>query len=84
MWLDAGDPTTSILIPTVQKRSAPLLLSINGFGDFFSMRSNNVELKAGEEVMLRIKQLEHVATSAFREQALSARKCRFHNENPGN
>ena len=91
MLLDAGDPSSSFPIPDPfawwrkRERPGPMVLSVNGVGDFFSMRGDacNVELNAGEEVTVRIKQREFVATGQFRELPLGVRKCRFHYENPG-
>ncbi len=47
------------------------------------VRGKNVKLHPGEQVMLRIKQTQHVATERFKAQSLATRKCRFPEENPG-
>ncbi len=85
LWLDASDRTASFMFPvTTSSRPVPMTLAVNQLANFFSVRSNNVQLKAGEEVMLRIKQVQHVATADFKGQTLATRQCRFPSENPGN
>ncbi len=85
LWLDASDRTSSFMFPRTDRgHPVPMTLAVNQLANFFSVRSNNIELKAGEEVTLRIKQIQYVATTDFREQTLETRQCRFPSENPGN
>jgi hypothetical protein len=48
-----------------------------------SQQSNNIQLEQGQQVSLRIKQTEYVATAQFKAQDVVTRKCRFSDENPG-
>ena len=87
LWLDASDRATSYQLPhkpaNRDKTGRPMVLTFNQMDGFFSVRSNHVQLQAGEEVMLRVKQLQYVATEDFRAEPLETRKCRFPHENPG-
>ncbi len=84
LWLDGTDPTRSFIFPPqVKKTTGALRLAVNMPGSFFSVRESNVKLNPGEEVSLRIKQVQHVATEHFRSLALETRMCRFQHEIAG-
>ena len=62
--------------PKVEKSPLPVTLAVNEFSKFFSVRGNNIRLRPGEEVTLRIKQVQHVATENYRALGLDTRQCR--------
>ena len=85
LWLDGSDRTRSWIHPEQAKKdTASMRLAVNEFGNYFNVRKSNIRLNAGEEVSLRIKQVQHVATENFKSLSLKARKCRFPHEIQGN
>ena len=81
MWLDGRDIT--YLYGKGKSTSFPMTISLNEYGNYFSSSASAIKLEQGMHTTLRIKVVETVATTHFKEEHLSTRQCRFPHENPG-
>ena len=82
MWLYARDMFSLSFPRSSQPNLQPMTISINEFDKYFSSSANSIKLEQGMHTTLRIKQVEHVATSTFKNEDLGTRQCRFPYENP--
>ena len=58
-----------------------LMVAINEWTDYFNVRINKLDLKAGTEVILRVRPTLHSASEDFAGLSLKDRGCRFTHEN---
>ena len=58
-----------------------LMVAINGWTDYFNVRRSQLKLRAGTEVILRVKPTQHSASEDFAALSLEERGCRFTHEN---
>ena len=84
MWLDARDMTSYRAFPfDKRKKNKAMSVALNEFDKYFYASANYDFLEPGKHTTLRVKQVQHVATTRFMEHDLLNRQCRFSHENPG-
>ena len=84
MWLDARDMTSYRASPfDKRKKNKAMSVALNEFDKYFYASANYDLLEPGKHTTLRVKQVQHVATTRFMEHDLLNRQCRFSHENPG-
>ena len=60
-----------------------LTVVFNEFDQYFYASANYDYLEPGKHTTIRVKQVQHVASSGFKDHDLLSRQCRFSYENPG-
>ena len=84
MWLDARDMTSYRAISfDKKKKNKAMTVALNEFDKYFYSSANYDYLQPGKHTTLRVKQVQHVATTRFMNVDLVSRQCRFSHENPG-
>ena len=79
-WLDAGNKFVDS-VTRHRKKKGRLMVAINDWSTYFNVHINQVDLRAGTEVVIKVKPTEHSTSQGFRELAIEERKCRFTHEN---
>ena len=79
-WLDAGNKLYRNAVK-FKKDPGTLMIAINEWTNYYNVRINQLELRAGMEVILRVRPILHLASEAFEDLSLEERKCRFMYEN---
>ena len=84
MWIDARDMTSFRAVPFDKKeKNKAMTVALNEFEKYFYASANYDYLEPGKHTTIRVKQVQHVATTRFKDQDLLIRQCRFSQENPG-
>ena len=84
MWIDARDMSSLRSISfDKRKKNRAMTVAFNEVDKYFYASANYDYLEAGKHTTIRLKQVQHVATTRFMDIALSSRQCRFSHENPG-
>ena len=77
MWLDAGNKERYV---TSFVKEGSLMVAINGWQTYFDVRINQLDLRAGTEVNIKVKPVVHDTSADFKRLSLDDRKCRFMDE----
>ena len=78
-WLDASNKYMAA-INSHKKYKGSLLLAINDWQTFYSVRLNQIDLRGGTEVIVKIQPVMHSTSENFRRLALEERECRYMDE----
>ena len=79
-WLDAGNKFIDS-VTNRKKKKGNLLLALNNWSTYFNVHINQVDLRAGTEVIVKITPVEHSTSQEFRDLSIEDRKCRYTHEN---
>ena len=79
MWLDAGNKYLNN-VESVEKDEGGLMVAINDWQTYYDVRINQLDLRAGTDVIIKVKPVVHSTTTDFKSLKLDDRKCRFMNE----
>ena len=55
-------------------------VAINEWLSYFNVRLNHIEITGGQDVIIKLEPVKHVASEIFRELSLDKRKCKFPDE----
>ncbi len=55
-------------------------VAVNEWTSYYNVRSNEISLKAGTEVVVALKPTNHIATEDVKVLTVEERKCRLRNE----
>ena len=80
MWLDARNKYQGSEVDSFEKEAGNLMVAINSWQTYYDVRINQLDLRAGTDVIIKIKPLIHTTSAAFRNLNLKDRKCRFMDE----
>ena len=75
-WLDASNKYMAA-INSHKKYEGSLLLAINDWQTFYSVRLNQIDLRGGTEVVIKIQPVMHSTSDNFKRLALDERECRY-------
>ena len=75
MWLDAGNKDKD-----KEKEEGSLMIAINGWQTYYDVRINQIQLRAGKDVVIKIEPVVHSTSADFKNLKLDDRKCRFMDE----
>ena len=56
------------------KRKASAFISINEWLSYFNVRTNHIEILAGQEIIIQLEPVQHVATDRFRKLFSTGRR----------
>ena len=79
-WLDASNNLLDN-VAKFKKEPGSLMVALNEWTDYFNVRINQLDLKAGTEVIMRVRPIQHTTSKDFRALSLEERKCRLMHEN---
>ena len=79
MWLDAGNKYPDN-INSFQKEEGSLMVAVNGWQTYYDVRINQLDLRAGTDVTIKVKPVVHSTSAYFKTLNLDDRKCRFMDE----
>ncbi len=57
-------------------------VSINEWLSYYNVRMNLIDVRAGQEVRIKVEPVYHSASDRFKALSLEQRKCRFRHETP--
>ena len=77
MWLDARNKNAAESMYSFEKEQGGLIVAINAWNQYYDVRINQLDLRAGSEVIIKVEPVVHSASDDFRRQNLEDRKCRF-------
>lgn len=80
MWLDASNKNPAENMYLFEKEQGGLIVAINAWNQYYDVRINQLDLRAGSEVIIKVEPVVHYASDDFRRQNLNDRKCRFKDE----
>ena len=63
-----------------EKEQGGLIVAINAWNQYYDVRINQLDLRAGSEVIIKVEPVVHSASDDFGRQNLNDRKCRFKDE----
>jgi hypothetical protein len=78
MFVDACRGRRSTQQPFHQR--GKLLIAFNEWMSYYNVRMNNLELRAGREMIVKVKMVDHVASERIRGLNIDSRNCLFINE----
>ena len=78
-WLDASNKYMASL-NSFRKYKGSLLVAINDWQTYYSVRLNQIELKAGTEVIIKVNPVVHSTSADFKSLTLEERECRYPDE----
>lgn len=64
-----------------REEPAHLMVAINEWTDYFNVRINQLDVRAGTEVILKVRPTQHSTSEGFKSLTLEERRCRFKHEN---
>ena len=79
MWLDASNKYTDN-VKFFDKREGSLMLAINSWQTYYDVRINQLDLRAGTDVIIKVEPVVHSASADFKALKLEDRNCRFLDE----
>ena len=79
-WLNAGNNLYGNA-GKFKKEPGSLMVAVNEWTDYFNVRMNHLDLRAGTEVIMRVRPTQHSTSEDFRALSLEKRKCRLMHEN---
>ena len=79
-WLDARNNLIGNA-GRFKKEPGTLMVAVNEWTDYFNVRMNQLDLRAGTEVIMRVRPTQHLTSEDFRALSLEKRKCRLSHEN---
>ena len=82
MWLDAGNMGMKNLNfgGRRKREEGSLILAIGAWQTYYDVRINQLDLRAGTDVVVKIKPVVHSVSDDFKTLTLDERKCRFPDE----
>ena len=66
--------------PHFQARRGSALVAINEWLSYFNVRMNQIQVRAGTEVIIKVEPVHHVVSDEFRELDQEERGCLLHDE----
>ena len=78
-WLDASNKYMASM-NSFKKHKGSLLVAINDWQTYYSVRLNQIELKAGKEVIIKVTPVVHSTSADFKSLTLEERACRYPDE----
>ena len=79
-WLDAGNNLYDN-VGKFKKEPGSLMVALNEWTDYFNVRINHLDLRAGTEVIIRVRPTQHSTSEDFRALSLKDRGCKLKHEN---
>ena len=79
-WLGAGNDLYRNAV-RFEKNPGSLMVAVNEWTDYFNVRINQLALRAGTEVILKVRPSQHSTSEGFKDMSLEDRGCRFTHEN---
>ncbi len=76
-WIYVGDRTLRNKISTQPRARGSAVISINEWTAYFNVRLNNLEVLAGQDVVISLTPVVHATTPSFRKLPVPDRKCFF-------
>ena len=90
MWLDAANKNSyndqddydfDFGYEKVETEEGNILIAINGWQSYYDVRINQLDLRAGTDVVIKIEPVVHSTSPDFRKLKIYERQCRFSDEN---
>ena len=78
-WLDASNKYMAS-VNSLKKYKGSLLVAINDWQTYYSIRLNQIELRGGTEVIVKVQPIIHSTTAEFQRLTLEERACRYNDE----
>ena len=78
-WLDVSDKYMASM-NSFKKYKGSLLVAINDWQTYYSVRLNPMELRGGTEVIIKVKPVVHTTSSDFKRLTIDERGCRYSDE----
>ena len=79
MWLDAGNKYIDN-IESYEKDEGSLMIAINDWQTYYDVKINQLDLRAGTDVIIKVKPVVYNTTAEFKALKLDDRQCRYRNE----
>ena len=81
MWLDARISNSILSLQKINNERGKLQVSINEWLSYYNVLINQLEFRAGTEVIIKVKPSVHRTSPNFKELPIEKRKCLYMNEN---
>ena len=78
-WLDASNKHMASM-NSLKKYQGSLLVAINDWQTYYSVRLNQIELRGGTEVIIKVNPVVHSTSADFKSLTLEERACRYSDE----
>ena len=79
-WLNAGNNLYGNA-GKFKKEPGSLMVAVNEWTDYFNVKINQLALRAGTEVIVKVRPTQHSTSEDFKDLSLEDRGCRFTHEN---
>ena len=79
MWLNAANKFTAN-VNSFDKQEGKLILAVNHWLTYYSVRVNQLELRPGTEVIIKVKPVKHSTSTQFKALSKNDRNCSFKEE----
>ena len=76
LWLNAADKSLDN-VKRFAKKKGKLLLAFNDWRTYFDVRVNQLELRAGTDVTVKLRPIKHTTSVGFRGLTIDQRECRY-------
>ena len=76
LWLNAADKSLDN-VKRFAKKKGKLLLAFNDWRTYFDVRVNQLELRAGTDVTVKLRPIKHTTSTGFRGLTIDQRQCRY-------
>ena len=74
MWLDSENKDP------LEKDEGSLMIALNSWQTYYDVRINQIELRAGKDIVIKVEPVVHSTSLDFKGLSLKDRKCRFVDE----
>ena len=78
-WLDVSNKYMAS-INSFKKYKGNLMVSINDWQTYYSVRLNQIDLRGGTEVIIKVQPVVHSTSDSFKSLTLEERECRYSDE----
>ena len=79
MWLDASYKHYDTM-DSFENREGSIIVAINAWQTYYDVRINQLDLRAGTDVVIKVEPVVHSTSSEFKTLKLDERKCRYSDE----
>ena len=76
LWLNAADKSSQNVERFIKKKGK-LLLTFNDWRTYFDVRVNQLELRSGTDVTVKLRIVKHTTSEAFKKLTIDKRQCRY-------
>ncbi len=76
-WISVRDGSLRNEVPNLPRRKGRASIALNEHMAYYNVRTNNVAVTAGQEVVIKVRPVVHATTQSFRSLPVEHRKCLY-------